>query len=365
MIAKALDIVWVNARFLTQPLTGIQRYAYNVTKRLPDAQLITPASPLPVYSDIEPVNLQIRPHALKSHLWEQFVLPAIVPRSQLLWSPAGAGPLLHPNHVLTVHDLSFYDMPECYKRSYALWLQVMITKVARRARAVIADSEFTRQRLSALCGIPENKVSVVHLAADTHFQPPSAVHIANVRKALNLPEKYILALGAVSPRKNFTRLLQAWQLLEADYKDVELVIVGERNLLFSRNGSIGNKAGEMPARTRHLCGIDDETLVGLYAGATMFAYPSVYEGFGLPVLEAMSIGTPVLTSCNTSLPEVAGAAALLVDPFSVEEIAGGMRRLLENSALRQELQGRGLARAQEFSWDKTANQVQNILNKFL
>lgn len=350
---------WVNARFLTQSLTGMQRYAYNIVRRLPELQLVTPGNARPVYMGLEAERVHVRPHRLPSHLWEQLILPKLVGQDSLLWSPSSIGPLRARRHVLTIADLAFMELPDCYRRSYVTIYRALQPRVARRARKVIAISEFTKQRVQELMHVPAEKIEVVSLGYDEQFQPQTREQIRTARESQGLPERYLLALGAISPRKNFRRLLDAWAQVRTDFPQTELVVVGEGGLFFSGADAMGI----LPPQTRHLTGISDSLLVPLMAGAAGFVYPSLYEGFGLPIVEAMAVGTPVLTSNMTSMPEVAGEAALYCDPYSRESIAAGLRRLLDDASLRGILTEKGYARAALYQWDDCAAQTRRILQE--
>lgn len=351
----------VNARFLTQPLTGTQRYAYNVITRMRDVRLVSPAAPQPHYSNVPYDRLTVAPHLLRSHLWEQFVLPAHVGSDDLLWSPGGMGSLFVRRLVITVTDLAVFENPECYGGAFGRWYRALYPVVANRARRVLTISEFSKEVIQRVLGVPADRIVVTHLGVDDAFRPRSIAEIERLRQRLGLSEHYLLSVGALSPRKNLHRLLQAWRRVSQSYPDTSLVIVGEPNLLFSADSSLG----ELPPRTTHLTGIDDETLATLYSGAAAFVFPSIYEGFGLPVLEAMAAGTPVVTSNVTSLPEIAGDAAVLMNPYDVGAIADAIDAVLSDEVLRDDLRRRGFARAAQFSWDATARKTWAALQEAL
>jgi glycosyltransferase involved in cell wall biosynthesis len=350
--------IYANARYVTQPLTGIQRYAHNLALRLPDLGLITPEAPRAEYGGIPGDRIRIVPSRLRSHLWEQLVLPRAVRKSDVVWSPASIGPLSFANHVMTIHDVAHIEHPEWYGRAFGLWYRSVQPTAARRARHLICVSEFTRQQVMKIFRVPSERITVIHEGLDAAFRRPPQAEIDAEVEARALRQPYVLALGAVSPRKNFNRLLQAWSRVERP--DADLVIVGRPNLFFARGGTMD----ALPSRARHLTNVDDDSLVRLLAGAAAFLYPSLYEGFGLPVLEAMAVGTPVLTSNLTSLPEVAGDAALLVDPYDTDAIAAAITRLLADEALRDDLTRRGADRVACFSWDTAAEQTWAVLSSY-
>jgi glycosyltransferase involved in cell wall biosynthesis len=217
-----------------------------------------------------------------------------------------------------------------------------------RADALVAISESTRRDLVARFGVPAGRVAVVPLAADARFAPAASSEVAGLRGRLGLPGSYLLYVGSNKPHKNLSRLLAAYGAVAAARPDVALVVAGAWD---PRYDAVRRAA---PAGVMFLGPVADADLPALYSGALAFAFPSLYEGFGLPVLEAMACGTPVVTSAISSLPEVAGDAALLVDPASTPAIAAALARLCDDGALRTELSRKALARAAEFSWERAA-----------
>jgi glycosyltransferase involved in cell wall biosynthesis len=342
-------MIYMNARFLTQPLTGVQRYAYELAQRLPLAQLVTPEEPRPHYSSLDAGRIRVQQSRLPGHLWEQMILPRLLPKDALLWSP-GSGPLSVRRQVLTIHDMAYLEGPQWYSRSYVLLYRPLYARLAPRARLVLTVSEFSKQRIVELLKVPERNVRVTPLAINPRFRPYPLEDVQPVLQRLGVPSPYLLAVSAVSPRKNFEGIYAAWTRLADSYPDLHLVVVGKTGLAFSG----GNTTTPPPARTHFLQDVPDDDLIRLYNGALAFLYPSLYEGFGLPALEAAACGTPVVTSNSTSLPEVMGDAAVFVDPYEVESIADGIRRVVEDAALREQLRSRGLERAKLFHWDRTA-----------
>lgn len=351
--------IYINARFLTQPLVGMPRYAYNIVKRFPFARLITPDHPKPTYSSLPESQIHVLSHRLKSHLWEQFVLPDVIPKDAVLWTPAAIGPLRSSRHVLTIHDLSMIEHPEWYSQSYALWYRILLPSVAKRACKIITISSFSKERIIKTLKIPEQNIEVIYSGVDNMFHSQSRDEFQQVIQEYNIKNLYILAVGAIATRKNFSRLLEAWKFIANLRKDIWLVIVGEKGLPYFSISSTGN----LPPRTIHLTGVNDEHLVCLYNGALAFVYPSLYEGFGLPVLEAMACGTPVVTSNNTSLPEVAGTNAILVDPYDIDSIIQGILQIIDSENLRKELSLKGLDWVRHFSWDETAVLTWKVLQE--
>jgi glycosyltransferase involved in cell wall biosynthesis len=335
--------VTINGRFLSHRVTGIERYAREVMAR--GSQLATVAAPR------NPVR------GLRGHLWEQTILPARIGHD-LLWSPRNTGPLAVAKQVVTIHDCAFRDQPEGFSRKFAAWYHWLVPKLARRVRRIITDSKFSRDRLIEYCRIPRDKIVAIPLGVDQRFRPLTAEVIAQTRAHLGLPPRYVLHVGCQVPRKNSRRLLEAWKMVSREHPELCLVLVGAADPVFRDTG-----LGRLPPSVVLTGYVADAYLPAVYGGAELFVFPSLYEGFGLPVLEAMACGTPVLTSNATSLPEVAGNAALLVDPRSVESLAEGLHRLLSDSALRDTLARRGLERAGSFTWDRTAEATWQVLRE--
>jgi glycosyltransferase involved in cell wall biosynthesis len=332
----------INGRFTHQRLTGVQRYAREVTARLnQNFKLITPPD---------------HPIFFHGPFWEQLWLPFLVKSKDLLWSPTNTGPLAVSNQVLTLHDLSPLDHPEWFSQPFAAWYGLLLPRLVQRVRKIITDSHFTRGRLAEVLDLPVDRVEIVPLGVSPAFFPQPAEEQARLRGRLQLNSPYLLSLGSLEPRKNLSRLLQAWRLVSAQIPDVELLIAGEMGYPF-KDPVLGN----LPSGVRLLGRVSDQDLPALYSGALAFIYPSVYEGFGLPPLEAMACGTPVVVSNATSLPEVVGYAGILFDPFNVEEMAFAIERVIMDSTLRQNLRQKGLERAQQFTWERTAQQVWEVL----
>lgn len=351
--------IFVNGRFLTQPLTGIQRFAYELTRRMPQAVIVSPGRRSDEYPPVPGQIVEVVPSLLPHHLWEQAVLPGRVPKDALLWCPGGSGPLRGSRReVLTIHDLSVFDFPEGFSASYLAAYRALYAFLPRRVRRVLTVSRFSKERIVEMLRVPADRVGIVPNAPAQQFKQMARDVVDPILAELGVARPYILSLGAVSARKNFRRLLEAWRRISPSWPDYRLVVVGRSDLAFSNDVSLG----PLPDRTNWLKGVSDEHLVALYNGASVMAYPSLYEGFGLPVIEAMACGTAVLTSGISALPEVAGEAALLVDPWSVEEIAAGIEHLLGNEGLRDEFRRRGLARAATFTWERATQALLSELN---
>ncbi len=337
--------ITLNARFYAHNPTGMQRYGIEMAGRLGDLlNVVKPAAPL---------------KGARGHLWEQTYLPAVAGK-RLLWSPNNTGPLAVTRQVCTMHDIIPVEHPEWFNARFAAWYKWLLPRLAHRVRHMIAVSHFTKARLVERFGVRPDKISVVWNGVDSRFHPRDAAEILEVRQALGIEyPRYILSLGSLEPRKNLKRLLQAWSRLLPELPgDIELVVVGARgaSLVFQDAG-----IDVAPERVRFAGYAKWEHLPALYSGALALVYPSLYEGFGLPPLEAMACGTPVVTSNSTSLPEVTGDSALLVDPLDVDSIAEGLLRIVSDGALRSQLSSRAQVRAARMSWDQSAVETRKIL----
>jgi glycosyltransferase involved in cell wall biosynthesis len=266
--------------------------------------------------------------------------------------------------VLTVHDLIFRHLPEHHKLLNRWYLNLTLPLFCRRATHVIAISECTRRDLLATYGVSANKVTVVHEAASPEFRPQPADAVARIRARHGLPERYLLFVGTIEPRKNLTRLLAAFETVHAEGLSQGLVIVGRRGWLC---GDFFESLERSPVRRAVILPgyVADADLPALYAGAQALALPSLYEGFGLPVLEAMACGTPVVCSNTSALKEIAGDASVAVDPHDPDSIVAGLGRVLTDSALSNTLVAKGIERAASFSWHRVAAETQAVYNAVL
>lgn len=291
---------------------------------------------------------------LPGHLWEQIRLPAIMKKTgaDLLWSPCGSGPLLVRKQVVTVHDASVLACPECFKWGYRTFHKTLLPLLCRRVLRLVTVSEFSKSELLSYKIGADERISVIHNGVN------AKAFADRSRKIPMEGGEYILSVGSRDPRKNVTRLLKAWASIPSKLKDgFRLVIAGDGGRVFARE-----TLKDVPRDVVFLGFVAEQDLASLYAGATVFVYPSIYEGFGLPPLEAMVCETPVIVSNTASLPEVCGDAALYCDPFSVESIAQKIVQLLGDSSLREQLRRKGLERAGEFTWHKAATELMQVFD---
>jgi glycosyltransferase involved in cell wall biosynthesis len=259
--------------------------------------------------------------------------------------------------VITVHDLAFLRYPRFLTRESARYYG-QVDLAARQATHIIAVSQSTKRDLINLLGVPESKITVIYEAAHPLFAPMDKDRArAFVRAQYNLPDEFVLFVSTIEPRKNLPTLLRAFKRLRDNYKlHLPLVIAGYRGWLVEEVDQALAEV-QLGEALRFLGSVQNEELVHLYNAASLFVLPSCYEGFGLPPLEAMACGTPVIVSNVSSLPEVVGDAALLVAPDDVEGLTVAMARVLTDANLREELRAKGLKRAQTFSWERAARET--------
>jgi glycosyltransferase involved in cell wall biosynthesis len=258
--------------------------------------------------------------------------------------------------VFTLHDLIFRFYPETHKPLNRWFLTLMMPRFLRAADAVISVSESTKRDAVRLYGLDEATIKVIHEGVHPRFCPAPPEAISAVRQKYGLPQSFILSVGTIEPRKNLTSLLEAYRALRDRGEEFKLVIVGKKGWLYE---SFFRRLRELGLEDEVIFPgfVFDEDLTAFYTAADLFVFPSLYEGFGLPVLEAMACGAPVISSNTSSLPEVAGDAALLVDPNSVEALTGAMRNVLDNKRLRDELRDKGPMQAAKFNWEGAARET--------
>jgi len=259
--------------------------------------------------------------------------------------------------VVSVHDLSFEHLPQTFKRRSRTQLRLTVRHSARQAARVLSLSEHGKQDIISTYGIDSQRISAIPLAAPNHFaRVTDATELQRVRHTYGIDDDYILSVGSIQPRKNLARLVRAYALLaeKLGKENVpKLVLAGKRAWLFDETLRSLEESGVKDSVI--LTGyVPEKDLPPLYSGAMCFVYPSFFEGFGLPPLEAMKCGAPVIVSNTTSLPEVVGDAAICVDPYDINAIAGALERVNTDSILREELSIKGQARARLFDWRDTA-----------
>jgi glycosyltransferase involved in cell wall biosynthesis len=328
------------------------RYTVYTTRGLDAAALGLPPNFLVRPSRLPTINPRVRVP------WEQLLAPALLRlgRADVFHGVLNVAPLFCPvPSVITIHDLAPISFPQTFRginRTYLIWA----TRVsARRASRILVVSEATKREVMRFLNVAPERIVVTYDACDARFVPPDPQTLKEFRRRAGLPDRFILFVGTLEPRKNLPLLLDAYARI-ASRTDAPLIIGGGKGWLYD---SIFAKAESLDLgdRVRFVGYVDHADLPLWYAAATVFAFPSLYEGFGMPVLEAMACGTPVVTSTSSSLPEAAGDAGLTVPPTDVEALGEALLRLLDDADLRTDLRERGLRHVRRFSWRETAERT--------
>jgi glycosyltransferase involved in cell wall biosynthesis len=340
--------LYVNGRFLTRKMTGVERFAYNTCKAMAAMgqvfTIVCPQTPIDNSYDVGDLHVIHYGHC-SSHFWEQCVLPFYLrgKKDSVLCSFTGLGSILVRQKVMTIHDLSFLENPRWFSKPYYWWYKLTTPLAARTSRRIITVSEFSKSEIRRFYPfVPSENIHVAYPAADTQ----------QFTTLPNLPpptERFALAVSSLDPRKNFSRLVEAFQGIS----DCKLYIAGNANRVFG--GKEGTVADD---NVKWLGRVSDDELLRLYNQAECFIFPSIYEGFGIPPVEAMACGCPVIASDIPVIREVCGDAALYFTPTDPKNIHDTICHYLEHSeTLKPQLREKGFARCQRYSWEKTAEAV--------
>lgn len=364
--------IGVNAHLLSREggyrQAGVSRYIEALLAELP--HVVEPDDEILAYiADRDGVNAPVSPIR-----WKSSVLPTHYPPARIFWeqtrgalagwldgldllhAPVNVAPVLRTTpSVVTVHDLAFERFPEHYPPGRRRYLSMMTRLSVRNARRVIAVSEATRDDLIDIYGLISNRIRVVPNGVDDRYKPAAAEDVANFREQHGLPEKFLLFVGTLQPRKNLDGLIRAMGFLRQKL-DWPLIVGGGEGWMYESVKRVVSQQ-HVGGRVRFVGYLPAEDLPLWYSAASIVVVPSFYEGFGLPALEAMACGTPVVVSNASSLPEVVGDAGVLVDPRRPQQIAAGILQLADNAARHEELAVRGRERAARFSWRRTAQET--------
>src|SRR3989304_37868 len=362
-------------------LTGVGIYTYNLVHALSRVDAVNSYTLYPVFYNAfrgfekraMPANFRIA-HENSRRLLPGVLWPSVVPSAvkeaalgdvDIVQSNTFAGPVLKKKKLVsTIYDATVGPHPECHSRANVIRGTRGMEESIRNAQAIIAISEHTKKALVERLGAPPGLITVTHLAAGPEFREVrEAATLDGVRRKYSLPQRYILFMGSLEPRKNVKTLLNAYASMTG---------AGNREFSLVRAGAPGWMNSDVPCIVREL-GIEERTvfpgyieggdLNAVYSGASVFVYPSLYEGFGLPILEAFASGTPVVTSNISSMPEVAGDAAVLVDPNDAAELAAAIEGLLTDEGRQRDLRARGLGRSALFSWERCAKETIAVYEK--
>lgn len=349
----------VNGRFLTQKATGVHKYAFELCNKLHEMGVdFYVAIPQKINADYKFKFKTVKCGRFETHLWEQISLPNYLKKQKnpLLISFSGCGPLNYSNQIMTIHDVSHERHPEWFSKNYCRFYGFMMPRIGQKAHAVMTVSNYSKQEIVDTLHILPEKIHVIH--GDVPFEnKPSEDEILNDQLP-NDAEKYILTVSSMDPRKNFIRLVESFNNIED--KSIKLYIVGMQFKAFNTPD-----LQKLTGKNIVLAGyIDDDALQKMYKNALFSIYPSLYEGFGLPPLESMTYGCPVMLSNIPALKEISGDAGLYVDPLNVEDMTDKMNMLVSDNELRLNLRIKGLEQVKKYSWGKSAKQVLDLANKF-
>jgi glycosyltransferase involved in cell wall biosynthesis len=359
--------IGINGRFLVAKRTGVQRAAYNLLTSLLQVDreneyyIFTGHEEEHKeewnYENVTVVASNIRSgESVRNHLWEQFKLPKLAReyKVDILHSPANIAPLNYKGKsIVHIHDLCFIVNPQWYSFSFRTFYNLAIPRLAKRARKVITNSINSKIDLLQFFNLSADKVSLVYWAVDETFLKRS--NVASISR-LTEDGDYILYVGSLEPRKNIHTLIEAFVRLRTEnpHLKTKLILIGGESPLFA---DVSLKIKNFKQDVIFKGFVNDETLKEYYARASLVAYPSLYEGFGLPPLEAMASGSPVVTSMTSSIPEVVGDAAIMVSPYDANQLAEGMAMILGNPELRKEMIAKGYEQVRKFNWYRVARNV--------
>lgn len=293
-------------------------------------------------------------------IWEQLILPFSLWRNSIdVYHALGfVLPLFLKQKIIsvvTIADMTFFSHPQHHTRMKQVYFKCMIPQSLRRAKKVITISDNTKKDIINVININANKIKTIYLGVDARFYPQEKETVNAILEKYKIASPYILFVGMLEPRKNVEGLLQAFAMLK-DKRKHNLIIVGKKGWRYEELFKLAQEEG-IRNDVVFAGYVPDEDLPGLYAGATCFVYPSFYEGFGIPIVEAMACGCPVITSNNSSMQEIAGDAAVLVDPYNKEEIKDAIGSIINNKGLRGEKQRKGLINATKFQWNFMAEET--------
>ncbi len=354
-----MTMIVVNSRFLTQKMTGVQRYAVEISKALKkingNISFVTPTNI--VNHEVAQILGAEKFGKLQGHPWEQIELPRFLKSKgdPLLLNFSGMSPLFYTNKVITIFDLSVMRHPEWFSKRYYYYYKSLYPFVVKRSRKVITISEFSKREILDLLNIHERDIHVAYCSVSNNFKEVG--HDTSDRGK----ENYILAVSSLDPRKNIRNLISAFKQLSM--KNTKLFIVGAKHRAFGRPELLDHAGlDDNIIFTGH---ISDEELIHLYKRAKLFVYPSLYEGFGIPPLEAMTHGCPTVVSAIDSLQEVCGDASYYINPHDIHDIARGMEAVLSDTQTQKKLVKMGYERVKCFSWEQSAAGISKLLDDLL
>ena len=349
-------MIVINARFLSQEISGVQRFAEQISLSLArlrgDVCFVAPPGPLPREEVARRLHVE-RIGRNRGHLWEQVDLPLWLLRNgrPLLVSLCNTAPLAYGPQLATHHDIAYVRHPESFSWRFRALYRTLTPLMLRRVLALVSVSEFSREEIASYYHFPRERIHVIANAVSSAFCPgPVAMG----------GRPYLLAVSSPAAHKNFARMIEAFDLLHD--LDVDLHIVGSAGRSFAENRLQSSGQSE---RVRWLGRIEDRQLIDEYRGASAFVFPSLYEGFGIPPLEAQACGCPVIAARSASIPEALGTSALYFDPTDTQALAAAMRHVLRDAKLRASLRHAGLENVLPFSSDLSALRLSTLIDSFL
>lgn len=352
---KANNMIYINGRFLTQPMTGVERFAHSICRALTELgksyTIVCPKAS--ILSCYDTTGMQIVHYGFgNSHFWEQCILPFffIGKKNYVVMSFTGLGSILIHNKIMTVHDLSFLYNRSWFSNAYYWWYRIMTPLAIKTSRQIITVSQFSKQEIIRFYPfIKEDKIGVIYGAVDS-----SKFHRLSSIPPSDTP--FALAVSSIDPRKNFPMLVKAFKGI----KDCHLYIVGKSNHVFSQQNDLEEGLGNI----KYLGRVSDEELRLLYNQAVCFIFPSIYEGFGLPLLEAMTCGCPVLASDIPVFREVCGDAAIYFNPHDEISIQNAIKHFINlEEEEKNRLQNLGYEKTQYYSWKNSAKKIMSIIHE--
>ena len=352
-------MIVVNARFLTQQVTGVQRFSIELSirlKRIFGSEISFVAPQNIIQEDIAEELSVIKVGTHIGHFWEQWDLPNYLNRvgKPLLINWGNTGPVMYNNKVTTLHDITFIRYPRTFSFKFRLLYKLLIPQVIRTSKHLFTVSEFSKKEIAGYYNLPLNKISVIYNAVSDNFHPTRDENLVS--------DKYLLVVSSVKDNKNFLEALDSFLLLSERVPELKMYVIGETKSRSFNDMDLSLYKKE--SRIKFLGRVSDVQLVKLYSNACAFIFPSFYEGFGIPVLEAQACGCPVISSNTSSLPEVLLDSAILCEPTDIQGMAKSMVTLVKEENMRNEYIRKGFINVARFDWESSCKMISDKLKCF-
>jgi glycosyltransferase involved in cell wall biosynthesis len=348
----------INGRFLSQKISGVQRFAIEITKCLlelyPDTLVLCPHDADLTKEFVRKWNIKVIGKN-RGHRWEQWDLPLYLRKNgkPYLLNLCNTAPLLYSQNLVTIHDVCFAKHKEWFSTAFKLYYNFLVPRILKKSIAVFTVSEFSKSEIISFFDIPSSKIFVIPNAVSSHFS------FKSINQEILPKEKIILSVASIDPRKNQAVLVKAFERLQI--QDWKLYLVGAKHQAFSGQ----NRTAISSPNIIWTGYLEDKELIELYHKASVFVYPSLYEGFGIPPLEAMMLGCPTIVSDIPALRETCAEASLFFDPLNYIQLAVQLTKLIESETLQIELVSLGLKRAQSFNWTQSASIMSKSIDKIV